>query len=879
MGNSNSATTDRNSMHTERTRGSFTSDGRRSFNSNNNKPRHLKEHKRHGVVSVKLLSTNNNRSDSQVAHVVTPKGSIIFGSAINPALVQKSLQMVEYPLLPPSEMQLPDSRAHKLLVTFSRGWKIIPFPEPFSRHSGSCLILGDRNITSSPFKVTVGDCFRFGSVGLVVSEMKTELGEEQRLDVKTLEFLKEESLAFDCPNDVAPLAADEERDLNNQLNKIKSPSGKTDKDEGSVKENIEGSVDEDEDSLAAESLCKTMCSGGVGNGERYICYMCYETHDTPEDALVAPCECRGDTRYLHVQCLQKWYHASITGTQTQVIRTTGNGAPACKICGSAYKTTFRRPDGRVANLLEQNNNGPYLSLVVVTKHDTNPSLFNTKFRLNFGESARHPDMPPFLNDDDYNTITIGRSSSCNMILDYRTVSTIHAKITYSNGEFFLSDCRSSNGTMVYLQAPIALPFNGSMKLRMGRTTLSLQAKRNWSSALRSALGSHIPQHEIEAVPSAEDIQEYLGASEAIVSNFKDENSNQTAGSAGVLFTGGIGALTSSGSVAEGEHPDSSGIMPGHSYTVPTFSEFTSVEEGRDNSLNDHSNGGGPLSPDGTGRTVVQFRFNEESSANVRSDQDDPDRFTQRGTLLECDVMNELPTCDGGSIIEDRTIQETVEVVQELRRHSEGNSDFTTEELTPLSARKSRLVDTSGVSEPTTAHGVLVVNGSTNSDGVGVAGGGGGEESLVMPATGSAMSESAVTPKKDNSGRIVVDLSNGDTVRMQEESYLTSLPTAGQFTTYGQHRDRRSRPTSPLTPSNNNTEHEHKVSEDQSNCRNVEVSQTFTDNARSMDFSASLQSLENSPANTNIAQGNSVAETALSAKRAPDESLVDEKDSD
>ena len=32
-----------------------------------------------------------------------------------------------------------------------------------------------------------------------------------------------------------------------------------------------------------------------------------------EDALVAPCDCRGDTRYLHVQCLQKWYQASITG--------------------------------------------------------------------------------------------------------------------------------------------------------------------------------------------------------------------------------------------------------------------------------------------------------------------------------------------------------------------------------------------------------------------------------------------------------------------------------------------------------------------------------------------------------------------------------------
>ena len=36
----------------------------------------------------------------------------------------------------------------------------------------------------------------------------------------------------------------------------------------------------------------------------------------------------------------------------KVIRTTGNGAPACKICGAAYKTAFRRADGRKANLLE-----------------------------------------------------------------------------------------------------------------------------------------------------------------------------------------------------------------------------------------------------------------------------------------------------------------------------------------------------------------------------------------------------------------------------------------------------------------------------------------------------------------------------------------------
>lgn len=49
----------------------------------------------------------------------------------------------------------------------------------------------------------------------------------------------------------------------------------------------------------------------------------------------------------------------------------------------------------------------------------------------------------------------------------------------------MTDERSSNGTLVYLQDPLPLPFGQTVKVRMGRTTISLQAKRSWSSALRS----------------------------------------------------------------------------------------------------------------------------------------------------------------------------------------------------------------------------------------------------------------------------------------------------------------------------------------------------------------------------------------------------------
>ena len=44
----------------------------------------------------------------------------------------------------------------------------------------------------------------------------------------------------------------------------------------------------------------------------------------------------------------------------------------------------------------------------------------------------------------------------------------------ADGKFYLTDRNSSNGTMVYLQDPFPLPYNQTLKLRMGRTTLALQ---------------------------------------------------------------------------------------------------------------------------------------------------------------------------------------------------------------------------------------------------------------------------------------------------------------------------------------------------------------------------------------------------------------------
>src|SRR5277367_6643336 len=46
------------------------------------------------------------------------------------------------------------------------------------------------------------------------------------------------------------------------------------------------------------------------------------------------------------------------------------------------------------------------------------------------------------------TITIGRMSGNTIVVNDSSISLVHAKITRKNGEFFLKDLNSTNGTQV-----------------------------------------------------------------------------------------------------------------------------------------------------------------------------------------------------------------------------------------------------------------------------------------------------------------------------------------------------------------------------------------------------------------------------------------------
>ena len=142
-------------------------------------------------VEVRVYPCNNNNNNNTnppkkkfTQFHVKPEGVIIQGTNRhhNNRISQIDLG-TEYAMHIGRKLQryeLSDTRACQLLVTtHNKSFWVVPAPEAFSRHSGTCRLLGDRKHNAAVHTLQVGDFLRVGSVGVVVIE--THDGNENRV--------------------------------------------------------------------------------------------------------------------------------------------------------------------------------------------------------------------------------------------------------------------------------------------------------------------------------------------------------------------------------------------------------------------------------------------------------------------------------------------------------------------------------------------------------------------------------------------------------------------------------------------------------------------------------------------------------------------------
>ncbi|GMI07981.1 hypothetical protein TrLO_g91 [Triparma laevis f. longispina] len=387
-------------------------------------------------VEVKCFSAASSQKRFS-SFTIKPSGVVIQGSKSNVSLdigqlyanaTGQSLQRYE----------LTDARACQLLVVshLDSFWAV-PAPEAFSRHSGTCRMLGDRNHTASTHQLGVGDVLRVGSVGLVVTELH---------DGEKLEALKDSTIDK-LVRDTATIV---DNDVNN----------------------------------SSDLGLKEARSDDTGTSEPIsdrMCYMCFDEEESEENPMISPCACTGDTQYVHLGCLRKWHK---TGNESEVCAVTSVMA-SCSVCKTKYRSSIELPNGSNAQIFNSSLKPPYVSFLVVTRHEMARNLFNTRFQLSFAS---------VLKSDGQNStrdLHLGRSSTSDMMLDYRTVSAHHAVVKFKNGKFLFNDASSSNGSYLYLRKPVELRLGTTTNLRLGRSLLSLKVTRKSYRRLMRSMSAGI----------------------------------------------------------------------------------------------------------------------------------------------------------------------------------------------------------------------------------------------------------------------------------------------------------------------------------------------------------------------------------------------------
>jgi len=396
-------------------------------------------------VEIKVYPCNNSHGKKKFTQfMVKPEGVIIQGTNRPPS----SDIGTEYSRhigrkLP--RYELSDTRASQLLITsHHKSFFVVPAPEAFSRHSGTCRLLGDRKHSPTNHSLKVGDFLRVGSVGVVIIETHNGV---------THDVMSEERIQM--------------------IMRDTTVGGYVDAEDTDVEENsdAENAGNKTEKGMATPPVNPNLTGDGY---DVPTCYMCFDDEETDTNPLISPCKCLGDTRYVHVDCLRKW-HTAEADNQICFLSTVD---ATCSVCKSSFKSDFKLKNGQLVKLFQSSLEPPYVSLLIATKHEMAQRLFNTRFQLSFrtlmrtdGRNASRP-------------LLLGRSSGSDMVLDYRTVSARHASIKFKNGEFIFADAGSSNGSYLYVRSPVELGSNGaSVQFRLGRSMISMKVVNKWNRRL------------------------------------------------------------------------------------------------------------------------------------------------------------------------------------------------------------------------------------------------------------------------------------------------------------------------------------------------------------------------------------------------------------
>ena len=207
----------------------------------------------------------------------------------------------------------------------------------------------------------------------------------------------------------------------------------------------------------------------------YRCRICFcEGNFEGLNPLINPCKCSGSVKYIHLNCLRKWLTSKITTkiSSNSDIYCYVYTSLKCEICQSIIPeiAEFR---------------GKFISLLDFKSIDPPYIILQSMFQYNYqNKNSSELNIIFVISLKNNNFVNLGRANNSNIRLSDVSVSRNHAKITFSNGEFYLEDFGSKFGTLVLIQNDILFLPNKDVSIQTGKNHFLFKLKRTCLGLLK-----------------------------------------------------------------------------------------------------------------------------------------------------------------------------------------------------------------------------------------------------------------------------------------------------------------------------------------------------------------------------------------------------------
>lgn len=183
------------------------------------------------------------------------------------------------------------------------------------------------------------------------------------------------------------------------------------------------------------------------------CKICLGYESSPEDPLVAPCNCKGSVRYLHVGCLDHWLASKLRHQDQHYRSRYRSPSLDCGLCGKTLP----------------------LNLEVNGRHFHNLGVSKPRDRYVVLRDPANNEVQLW-HWDDCRELGLGSGGENEIMLE--GLSYRHAKVVFKGSQLRLRDRNSRFGSLVLVQKPLMLTRGDFAAVQCGNVLLRINLKKS-----------------------------------------------------------------------------------------------------------------------------------------------------------------------------------------------------------------------------------------------------------------------------------------------------------------------------------------------------------------------------------------------------------------